>query len=209
MRLKLKAFLDLHQDAAADALIDEMVKYAPANSEAARIASVLKAASMARKGDNDKALAVYDDVIKASTDENTLAYAWVNKAVSLYALQKYDPAVLAYLHIPVFYPEQKILMPTVLMGSGRCYVHLENLPEAQNSYNDLVDQFPSSPEAAAAKVELKKIAKLIPAASTTPSPDSTSTPAASPSPAPDSNATPAATPASSPAGATSAPATPK
>ena len=204
MRLKLKAFLDLRRDGPADALIDAMVKVAPADSEDARIASVLKAASMARKGDNDKALAIYEDVIKNSTNEGTLAYAWLNKGNSLYALQKYDPALLAYLHVPVFYSDEKLLLPAVLLGAGKCYAHLENLPEAQNSYNDLIQQFPSSPEAAAAKVELKKIEKLIPAATATPTPaPDNSTPAASPAaatpaPAADSNSTPA-TPASAPA----------
>jgi TolA-binding protein len=194
-RLKLMALRDLHRDAEADALIDDMVKSTPPDSDAGRMASVFQAAStLAAKGQHDKAIAVYDDVIKASTDEDTLATAWVNKANSLYALQKFDPALLAYLHVPVFYPSQKLLMPAVLIGSGKCYVHIENLPEAENSYNDLIKQFPSSPQAAAAKAELKKIIKPEETPTPTPAaaPDSTPAPA---SPA----ATPAATPATSPA----------
>ena len=198
--LKLKALQDLHRDTAADAVVAEMVQSAPANSDAARLAGVLQAANMARDGHPEKALPVYDDVIKASTDDRTLAYAWANKGYGLYALQKFDPALLAYLHVPVFYPDERLLLPSVLMGSGKCYVHIENLPEAEKAFNDLVEQFPSSPEADAAKAELKKLPQTPPEATPTPTPDSTST-TASPSPeaTPAADATPAASPATPPA----------
>lgn len=200
-RLKLKAYQDLHRDAAADALIDDMVKSAPENSDAARLASVLQAAILARKGEHDKAIAVYDNVIKSSTDDDTLAYAWVAKGASLYAQQQFDPALLAYLHVPVFYPDEKLLVPTVLLGSGKCYVRIENLPEAQKSFNEVVEQFPSSPEAVAAKAELKKLPKPTPSpdsATPTPAPDAA---AASPAPATNTDSTqnPPAAPAGTPA----------
>ena len=208
-RLKLKAFQDMHRDAAADALIDDMVKSA-ANPEASRLAGVLQAAALARKGEHDKAIAVYDDAIKSSTDDDTLAYAWVYKGASLYAQQQFDPALLAYLHVPVFYPDEKLLVPTVLLGSGKCYVRIENLPEAQKAFNDVIEQFPSSPEAIAAKAELKKLPKPTPSpdsATPTPSPDAA---AASPAPSPatttDSTQTTPAGPAATPAPANPPPA---
>lgn len=193
--VKLKALQDLHRDAAADTLIDEMVKAAPPNSEAARLAGVLQASIVARDGHPEKALPVYDDAINAGKDDETLGYAWAGKAAALYALQRYEPAVLAYLHLPVFYPDVKLLMPAALLGSAKCYVHIEHLPDAEKAFNDLVEQFPGTQEAAAAKAELKKIAK--PA-------EATASPSPSPSPSPDNgpaNSSPA--PGSSPAGAPS------
>ncbi len=188
--VKLKALQDLHRDAAADELIDAMAKAAPPNSDASRLAAVLQASVEARAGHPEKALPAYDDVINASNDDETLAYAWANKAAALYALQKYEPAVLAYLHVPVFYPDVKLLMPAVLMGCAKCYVHIEHLPDAEKSFNDIIAQFPATQEADAAKAELKKIAKPAEAAASptptpTPSPDpntSTSTPAPAASP---------------------------
>lgn len=202
--VKLKALQYLHQDAAANSLISEMASSAPANSEAARLASVLQA-SVTASSQPEKALAVYDDVIKSSTNDVTLGYAWACKADSLYALQKFEPAVLAYLHVPVFYPDARLLLPGVLMASGKCFVHIEHLPDAEKAFNDIITQFPSSPEAAAAKAELKKIAKpqdtTVAASQTSPSDSNTnSNPASSPgeSPAPAAGASPAATPPSNP-----------
>ena len=206
-RVKLKALQEMHHDAAADTLISEMVSSAPANSEAAKLASVLQASIVARDGHPDKALPVYEDVINSSADDETLGYAWTYKAASLYDLQKFEPAVLAYLHVPVFYPDVRLLMPEVLMGSGKCFVHIEHLPDAEKAFNDIIKQYPSSPEAEAARAELKKIVKpqdapATPSPSPSPSTDTntSSTPAASPgeSPAPAASASPAATPPSNP-----------
>ena len=160
----------------------------------ARLASVLQAANDARDGQPEKAMQVYDSVIRSGSDPQTLAYAWAYKGSSLYDLQKFDPAILAYLHVPVFYPEEKILLPAILLETGKCYVHIENLPEAQKAFNNLIEQYPSLPEAAAAKAELKKISPTTPdanASSSSTTPDSTSTPAATPASAP---ANPPATP---------------
>lgn len=208
-RVKLKALQYLHRDTAANALISEMVSSAPANSEAARLAGVLQASIVARDGHPDKALPVFESAITSSTDDETLGYAWAYKGASLYALQQFEPAVLAYLHVPVFYPDTRLLLPEILLGCGKSFVHIEHLPYAENSFNDVITQFPSSPEAVAAKAELKRIAKTPEATanpSPTPSPDSntsntsntnnSSTPASSPggSAAPAADASPAAQP---------------
>jgi tetratricopeptide (TPR) repeat protein len=155
-RLKLKALVDLKRDQESTALIDEIVK-ASSDPEAARFARVLVAANWARKGDHEKAIAVYDEVINAGTSEETLARAWLNKGISLLALKEYDPALLACLHVPVFYPDQKTLMPQALLGSARAYAGVDDLPDAEKTFNELLSQYPNSPEAVTAKKELKKI----------------------------------------------------
>lgn len=192
--VKLKALQDLHRDAAADSLISEMAQSAPPDSDTARLASVLQASLVASGGHPEKAMSVYDNVINSSTDDETLAYAWASKAASLYDLQKYEPAVLAYLHVPVFYPDAKLLMPDVLIGAAKCYIHIDHLPDAQVAFNDVIAHYPASPQADVAKTELKKIVTPQDAAAS-PSPTPASSTDASSTPAPGAPASPAATPA--------------
>lgn len=157
-RVKLKALVALQRDQESEVLVNEIVK-ASTDPESIGIAKVLLAASWARKGDHEKAIAAYDDVIKTGTDDETLARAWVNKGRSLLALKEFDPALLAFLHVPVFYPEQQSLIPQSLLGSGMAYVGIEDLPDAEKSFTSLIEKFPRSPESAVAKTELEKIKK--------------------------------------------------
>lgn len=167
-KLKVQALLALKRDADAEVLMNEMVKGATADIEPVNQARVLVAAGWAKKGQHQKAIDVYNEVTKTSNDSDTLSIAWFNKANSLFVLQDFDPALLAYLHIPVFYSEDKTLMPQAMLGSARCYVRIEDLPGAEKAFNELIEQFPSSPEATTAKAELKKISKNLPQATATP-----------------------------------------
>lgn len=88
-----------------------------------------------------------------------MAAAAINKARSHQALKQWDSAVLAYLNIPVFYPEQKAQVPTYLLGSAQCYFELSDLPRAKDALNELIKDYSSGPEAASARQELEKIAR--------------------------------------------------
>lgn len=156
VRVKLEALVALKRDADAAALVDDIVKNA-ADPEAARAARVLVAASQARKGQYEKAISTCDDVIKSGNDPGTLAQAWVTKGRSHLALKDWDSALLAYLHVPVFYPEQTRLLPQVLLGSAKAYKGMEDLPNAEKTLNELVAQYPASAEATEAKNDLKKL----------------------------------------------------
>ena len=50
---------------------------------------------------------------------------------------QWDGAVLAYLHVPVFYEDEKLWMPQALLGSARAFRGLEDLDRAKKSLNDL------------------------------------------------------------------------
>jgi tetratricopeptide (TPR) repeat protein len=192
--VKIKALQDLHRDTAAGALIGEMAQSAPPDSDAARLAGILQASIVASNGHPEKAMAVFDNVINTSTDDEALAYAWACKAASLYSLQKFEPAALAYLHVPVFYPDVRLLMPDVLIGTAKCYIHIDHLPDAEIAFNDVIARYPNSPQADVAKTELKKIVKPTDAtASPTPTPASATD--AGSTPAPGASASPAGTPA--------------
>lgn len=153
--LKLNALVALGREADAESLISEL-SHASNDPEAILTARVQLAANWVRKGQTDKAAPIFDQAIKDSHNPQTLAVAWLNKGVILAERKDWDGALLAYLHVPVFYPEQKLLMPQALLGSARAFVGMEDLPDAERTYNELIASFPASPEAATAKTELHK-----------------------------------------------------
>ena len=71
----------------------------------------------------------------------------------------YDGAVLAYLHVPVFYEDEKLWMPPALLGSARAFRGLADLERAKKSLNDLTAQYPKSAQAEVARKELEKSPK--------------------------------------------------
>jgi TolA-binding protein len=68
-------------------------------------------------------------------------------------LQKKDfPAALrAFLTIKVFYPSLGLLQPPVLAGAAEAYQGLKDEKRAAQSYDDIVKNWPDSPQAPAAK----------------------------------------------------------
>lgn len=156
VKLKLKALVSLQKDAEAEALVKELASVT-GDPELLLAARVQAGASLARKGQHDKALAIYDEVIKQNTAEETLAMAWLEKGLSLAAMKEWDAALLAYLHLPVLYPTQKALMPQALLGSARAYRQLDDNANAEKACQEVIKTFSTAPEAAAAKTELQKI----------------------------------------------------
>ncbi len=73
--------------------------------------------------------------------------------------RQWDDAVLAYLHVPVFYADEKRWMPPALLGSARALRGLGDLEGAKRSFNDLTAKFPKSAQAEIARAELKKLPK--------------------------------------------------
>jgi tetratricopeptide (TPR) repeat protein len=154
--LKLKVLLALKKDDDAEMLVREIAG-ASTDPDVVLSARVQMAAGWARKGQNEKAMAVFDEAIKQGGSDETLALAWLNKGQSLSATKEWDGALLAYLHVPVLYPEQKLLMPQALLGSARAYRQLGDKANAEKSCNEIIKTFSTTPEAAAAKSELQKI----------------------------------------------------
>jgi TolA-binding protein len=83
----------------------------------------------------------------------------VRKGDGFLAQRQWDSAVLAYLHVPVFYPDEKLWMPPALLGSARAFRGLDDLDRAKKSVAELIAEFPKSPQAEIAQAELKKLPK--------------------------------------------------
>ncbi len=154
--IKVSALAALQRDAEAEPLAREIQKSA-ADPETARAANLRIAAAFVQKMEWEKAAQICDDAIKQSTRPDVLADAWVTKGNLLLAQKEWDSALLAYLRVPVFYPEEKLFMPPALLGSARAYRRLDDLERARKSLSDLIATFPKSAEAALAQKELQKL----------------------------------------------------
>ena len=156
--LKVSALGGMQLDREAETLGDEIRK-SSTDPETARAAQLQLVPGLVRKEDFDKALQLCDAVIKESTKPEVLAEAWVRRGDTLLAQRQWDGAVLAYLHVPVFYEDEKRWMPPALLGSARAFRGLQDPERAKRSLNDLTAQYPKSAQAELARAELQKLPK--------------------------------------------------
>ncbi len=142
----------------AEPLIDNLARGA-SDPETVRSAKVFMAAGLTRRGEHAKAVELFEQVLKEATKPATIATASVNKGQSHLALKQYEPALIAFLQVPVFYPNQKLLVPQAMLGSAKAYYGLEDLKRAKATLDELLKDFGSSAQAAEAKTELAKVVK--------------------------------------------------
>jgi tetratricopeptide (TPR) repeat protein len=155
--LSVPALVSVGREQDADRVIADMVQSPDVKTQL--LGKVQQAASGARKGRHEEALVVYDEAIAQSTDPETLAVAWLNKGHSLLASNQWEPALLAYLRLPVLYPDRALWLPPALLGSARAFEALEDFPEAEARLNALLRDYPESPSATAAKAALERLKK--------------------------------------------------
>jgi len=142
-------------EADSEMLISDMLN--AADPEVVLYARLRQAVNLARKGNSKQAITVCDAVIKQSKRKATLAEAWYTKGSGLLQESQYDAAQLALLHIPVYYSDQKLLMPGALLKSSRAYSGNEDYANAKATLEELMKNYPGSVEAVQAKTELKKV----------------------------------------------------
>jgi hypothetical protein len=157
--LKVQALISMGRDDEAEQMAGGIAATAtdPATVRAAR---VYVARGIARHGDQAKAMEIYDSVLKDETRPQTIAAVAANVGQIHLARKEWEPALLSFLQVPVFYPQQKAVMPQVLLGCGKAYIGLEDFARAKVSLNELTASYSSTPEAVQGKTELEKIAKL-------------------------------------------------
>ncbi|HEX8295817.1 MAG TPA: tetratricopeptide repeat protein [Chthoniobacteraceae bacterium] len=157
--LRVSAFLSQGKDQEAASLVDQLTRFAtePKTTLAAR---ALSAALLTRRGEYARAVQLFEGVMKESAAPEVLAVAAIYKGQSHLGLKQYDPAVLAFLQIPVFFPEEKHLLPASTLGAARGYIGLEDRARARETLERLIKDFPASPEAAQAKQELVRIDRI-------------------------------------------------
>ncbi len=156
--VKVSALAALKHDIDAEVLANE-IRATSTAPEISRAAELRVAAGLIRKQQFEKAAQICDAAIHESTDESVLAEAWTIKGDAFAAQKQSDVALLAYLHVPVFYREEVLFMPAALLGSARAYRRLDDKAEARRAFTELIANFPKSAEASTAQKELAKLPK--------------------------------------------------
>ncbi len=154
--IKVSVLSALHREAEGETLTNQIQKTIT-DSETGRSVQLQLAAGLIRKKEFEKAIAICDTAIAQSNDSSVLAEAWTKKGDALLAQRQFDAALLAYLHVPVFYDDEKSFVPAALLGSARAYARLDDTERARKSLNELVAAYPKSAEAAVAQTELQKL----------------------------------------------------
>jgi tetratricopeptide (TPR) repeat protein len=154
--IKVSVLAAQQHEKEAEALAAEIEKTAT-DPDTARAAQLRLVGNLIGKSEFEKAIGICDATIKSSADPTTLANAWIAKGDTLFAQKDWDEALLAYLHVPVFYEDEKMFQPAALLGSGRSYRRLNDNDRARRALNELLTAYPKSAEASAAEAELKKL----------------------------------------------------
>ena len=154
--IKVSALAAQQKEKEAETLAGEIEKSAK-DQDMARAAQLRLVAALVRANQLDKAMAICDAALKSSTDPTTLANAWTAKGDTLLAQKDFDEALMAYLHVPIFYQDEKLFQPAALLGSGRAYRRLNDKDRAKKTFNELIAAYPQSAEAATAQTELKRL----------------------------------------------------
>jgi len=152
---KIKALVAAGDYAAAEKELAEAAK--SVDPRELRRARLQIAAAWVAQGDVAKAQPVFDEAIAQNGDAEVVAEAWVSKGNAFLQAKDFDAALLSFLRVPIFYSEQKNVLPSALLGAGRAYLHVEETEKARALFQQIVSTYPNSPAAAAAKAELKEL----------------------------------------------------
>ena len=154
--IKVSVLAALRRETEGEALTNEIQKMVT-DPETARSVQLRLAGGLIRKKEFEKAIAICDTAIVQSNNPSVLAEAWMKKGDVLFAQRQFDAALLAYLHVAVFYDDEKSFVPAALLGSARAYSRLDDATQAKRSLNDLITAYPKSAEATVAQSELRKM----------------------------------------------------
>ena len=131
--------------------------------ETQRTIKSARAAASERAGDHRKALETLEPVLKdVSAPIDDLVDAWLTAGQAHLGLRDFKPALLAFLHVPVYTPDRAGLMAPALLGSASAYLGVDDGQRAQNALKELIATYPSSPEASEAKSRLQRLAAHLP-----------------------------------------------
>ena len=162
--VKLDALGNLKREQEVDALLAEVARL-PNNPTAADAVQLRIAEAMVRRGSAEKAGKTFDDIIKANSDDAAVARAWIGKGTLCLGKREYEPALLAYLRIPVFYPDNRRQLSDALLGCGRAFVGLDDHDRARETFQQIVSDDPSSQAAKEARAAVEALPAAKPSAS--------------------------------------------
>jgi tetratricopeptide (TPR) repeat protein len=153
--LRWQALVGAGSEAAADKVVAEMLQ--SEEPETQNLARAAEGVRQARGGRYESAMVLFDEVIAKSTHPDTLAIAWLNKGRSLFAMNQWETALLAYLRVPVLYPQCTLSVPAALLDSAQALEAMDDVSEAEARLNLLLRDHPESLVAPQAVEALKRL----------------------------------------------------
>ncbi len=154
--LKANTLLSLERDSEAEKLALDIASRG-SDPETQLGAKAVLAACLVRRGEAEKALPILTEVMRGAHREDTLATASVYEGECHLASKEFEPAILCFLTVPVFYPDQHYLEARWKLGAGRAFFAAGEIDRAKETLNELVEKQSAAPEVAAAKAELERI----------------------------------------------------
>lgn len=101
----------------------------------------------------DIADAMLDSILQKHSSAEIEARAFLLRGAIAFENRAFDKALEFYLQVPVFYGSHTELIPAALLGSARSYKGYGDNGHAERAYLELINTFPESAEATAAKAE--------------------------------------------------------
>lgn len=124
------------------------------------LAKVAEAAPLMKADKWPDAIKICDEVIADNQDPLAVAVAQILKGQCYLGDHKSgrldcEPALRAFLQVVVFHSRERGLLPTALLGAAKSFQIHKNQDRAVQQLTTLVEEFPDSPQAKAAKIELE------------------------------------------------------
>lgn len=98
----------------------------------------------------------FKQFIKDYSQDARVDVAFYNLALCYFSLENHNAAIAEFKTLMIKFPSSS-LMPATLLNLGRSYRVVDQRRFAQKTYKKLVDDFPTTEEAKAAKEELAKL----------------------------------------------------
>lgn len=157
----LRAYVLLRQKRYADVQASMKEIAAKGSPTEKRRAQVYLAHLTALNGDPHKGLSELKALILEARDTETLADAWLFTGQHYAATNQPTDALLAFLRVPVFYPERKLALAAARLGAARCFMALEDHAAARSVLKELIASQGTSAEGKEAKTLLTQVEQLL------------------------------------------------
>ena len=123
------------------------------DEDAVKAAQLVMAEVQFRLNKASIADAMLDEILKKGASSEIEARAVLLRGDIAFANKQPEKALQFYLQIPVFYGSHDELMPAALLGSARSFKAYGDGGRTERAYLDLINTYPNSAEATAAKAE--------------------------------------------------------
>lgn len=111
-------------------------------------------------GDQEAVLAEAEEILHETDDATIGARLWMTIAEIHTKRQRWEQALMAYLHVPVFYGSQGSLVPQAELAAARTLTKMERFKDATGFYQRIMEQYAGGEVATTAKNEMTSINML-------------------------------------------------